>query len=60
MKSTFRFRRLLPALQELRTYLLLWFTQSISQLGSAMTSFALVIWLYQGTQSALETALLET
>ncbi len=58
MKPTFCFRHMLTALQELRTYLLLWFTQSISQLGSAMTSFALVIWLYQGTQSALETALL--
>ena len=42
----------------LRPYLLLWSTQSLSGLGSAMTNFALVIWLYQRSGSALETALL--
>ncbi|WP_243111204.1 MFS transporter [Acutalibacter sp. 1XD8-33] len=42
----------------LRPYLLLWGTQSLSGLGSAMTNFALVIWLYQRSGSALETALL--
>lgn len=44
--------------QKLRSYLLLWSTQSLSGLGSAMTNFALVIWLYQKSGSALETALL--
>jgi len=43
---------------EMKTYLLLWFTQLLSALGSAMTSYALVIWAYQQHGSALETALL--
>lgn len=46
------------ALRQLRPYLALWSTQSLSALGSSMTSFALVIWLYQTSGSALETALL--
>lgn len=45
-------------LKELKTFILLWSTQSLSQLGSAMTNFALVIWLYKKTGSALQTALL--
>lgn len=45
-------------MKELKMFLLLWSTQSLSQLGSAMTNFALVIWLYQKTGSALQTALL--
>lgn len=44
--------------RELRPWLALWSTQSLSALGSAMTNFALVIWLYQRSGSALETALL--
>lgn len=44
--------------RELRSWLALWSTQSLSALGSAMTNFALVIWLYQKSGSALETALL--
>ncbi len=43
---------------ELRPFLTLWLTQSFSALGSAMTNFALVIWLYNRTGSALTTALL--
>ena len=43
---------------ELKTFLTLWATQSLSQLGSAMTGFALTLWLYQKTGSALQTALL--
>lgn len=43
---------------ELKTFLILWATQSLSQLGSAMTGFALPLWLYQKTGSALQTALL--
>ena len=39
-------------------FLLLWSTQSLSSLGSAMTSFALVIWSYQQQGSALTTSLL--
>lgn len=42
----------------LRTFLILWVTQSFSGLGSSMTSFALVIWSYEQKGSALATALL--
>ena len=45
-------------LKEMRSYLLLWFTQLISGLGSAMTAYALVIWSYTQAGSALRTALL--
>ncbi len=45
-------------IKELKTFLILWSTQSLSQLGSAMTNFALTLWLYQKTGSALQTALL--
>ena len=44
--------------QELKPFLILWSTQSLSQLGSAMTGFALTLWLYETTGSALQTALL--
>lgn len=42
----------------LKTFFILWSTQAMSHLGSAMTNFALVIWLYEKTGSALQTALL--
>lgn len=45
-------------LKEMKTFLLLWITQSFSGLGSAMTSYALVIWSYTQNGSALMTALL--
>lgn len=45
-------------LKELRQFIFLWLTQSFSALGSAMTNFALVIWLYEDSGSALATALL--
>ncbi|MBO5252741.1 MAG: MFS transporter [Clostridia bacterium] len=44
--------------KELKNFILLWSTQSLSQFGSAMTNFALVIFLYEKTGSALQTALL--
>ena len=44
--------------KQLKPYLLLWGTQSLSTLGSGMTSYALVLWLYLQTGSALQTALL--
>ena len=43
----------------LKQYLLLWSTQSLSTLGSGMTSYALTLWLYQKTGLALETAMLQ-
>ena len=45
-------------LKVMRNYLLLWLTQMISGLGSAMTAYALVIWSYTQEGSALRTALL--
>lgn len=45
-------------ISQMRSYLLLWFTQMISGLGSAMTGYALVIWSYTQQGSALATALL--
>ena len=47
-----------PTMKQLKNFLILWITQALSQLGSAMTSFALTLWLYRKTGSALETALL--
>lgn len=53
MMSTFQ-----SQLKEMRSFLLLWFTQLVSGLGSAMTAYALVIWSYTQSGSALGTALL--
>lgn len=46
------------SIRELRTFLILWITQSFSELGSAITNFALVIWSYQQQGSALTTSCL--
>ncbi len=43
---------------ELKDFLILWSTQSISQLGSSITGFALTLWLYEATGSSLSTAVL--
>lgn len=40
------------------SFLLFWLSQSVSQLGSAMTSFALTIWAYQQTGSATAVSLM--
>lgn len=48
----------MKTLNEFKFFIILWLTQSFSSLGSAMTNFALVIWLYQDSGSALTTALL--
>ncbi len=45
-------------LYELKDFLILWSTQSVSQLGSSITGFALTLWLYEKTGSALSTAAL--
>lgn len=44
----------LNKLFELRSFLILWGSQAISSLGTAMTNFALIIWAYrqQGTASS--------
>ena len=43
---------------ELKNFLILWSTQSISQLGSSMTAYALTLWLFEKTGSSLSTAAL--
>ncbi len=43
---------------ELKDFLILWSSQSISQLGSRITAFALTLWLYEKTGSSLSTAAL--
>jgi len=43
---------------ELKDFLILWSTQSVSQLGSSITAFALPLWLYEKTGSSLGTAAL--
>ncbi len=42
----------------LKNFLLLWSGQSLSQLGSSMTSFALIIWAYQKQGTVMSVALL--
>lgn len=44
--------------KELKYFLILWSTQALSQLGSSMTNYALIIWSYTAKGSALTTALL--
>lgn len=45
----------LNKLSGLRSFLILWSSQAVSSLGTAMTSFALIIWVYrqQGTASSI-------
>lgn len=51
-------KNFMKTLREMRTFLLLWITQSFSSFGSAMTSYSLVIWSYTQKGSALMTSLL--
>lgn len=39
-------------------FIMFWASQTVSQLGSSMTSFALIIWAYKQTQSAMTVSLL--
>lgn len=41
-----------------KKYIVFWLSQSVSQLGSAMTGFALVLWVYTVNHSALTVSLL--
>ena len=42
-------------IKDLRSFLLLWGSQTVSALGTAMTEYALVIWVYEkeGTASSV-------
>lgn len=45
----------ISAVRELRGFLLLWCSQTVSELGTAMTDYALIIWVYgqKGTASSI-------
>lgn len=51
-------KQYIKTFSEMRSFLLLWVTQMVSGLGSAMTGYALVIWSYTQRGSALVTAML--
>ena len=52
----FKLKSLMTTLREMRAFLILWVTQAFSGLGSAVTSYALVVWSYTQAGSALATA----
>ncbi len=52
----FKLKSMMTTLREMRTFLILWVTQAFSGLGSAITSYALVVWSYTQEGSALATA----
>lgn len=51
-------RNILNQMKELKNFLILWGSQSLSTLGSSMTSYALLIWVYQQKNSTMGVALL--
>lgn len=51
-------KKILSQLNEIKSFLLLWGSQSLSSLGSSMTGYALLIWVYQKNNSALGVSLL--
>lgn len=42
-------------IKDLKTFLILWFSQTVSELGTALTDYAMVIWVYgqKGTASSV-------
>lgn len=51
-------KKIYHLISEIKTFFILWLSQSFSALGSSMTAYALVIWSYNQKGSALMTALL--
>ena len=51
-------KKLFAIIIDLKVFLLLWSSQSISALGSSMTSYALLIWVYQQKPSVMGVSLL--
>ncbi len=43
----------------LHQFVVFWISQSVSQLGSAMTSFAITIWIYKETNSAMAVSMVQ-
>lgn len=50
--------KILSVIKELRQFLILWISQTVSELGTAMTDYALVIWVYKEKQTASSITLL--
>ena len=46
------------SLKQLHSFLLLWGSQTVSQLGTAMTDYAVIIWVYSQKGTASSVALL--
>lgn len=44
--------------KDFNKFIIFWFSQSVSQLGSKMTSYALILWAYHQTNSALSISLM--
>ncbi len=44
--------------EKFKKYIFLWLSQSISGLGSSMTGFALVLWAYGQSHSAMSVSLI--
>lgn len=44
--------------KNLHSFLIFWLSQSVSELGSSMTGFALILWVYTETKSAMTVSLL--
>lgn len=45
-------------MEPFKRYLIFWFSQSVSQLGSSMTAFALILWTYEQTHSAFSVSIM--
>lgn len=45
-------------MKQFNKYIIFWLSQSISQLGSAMTGFALILWTYEQKHSAMAVSLM--
>ena len=41
-----------------KKYIIFWLSQALSQLGSSMTSFALILWVYTQNGSAMTVSLM--
>ena len=48
----------LNIVKELKSFLLLWSSQAVSSLGTAMTEYALIVWVYRQEGTALSVTLL--
>lgn len=52
------YKNIINQIKELKNFLIFWSSQSLSALGSSMTNYALLIWVYQQKNSIMGVALL--